>query len=105
MSRSVVAPIGAQSAALSVAPRDLAGVLEDADALVDLMGRENLRVVAELADMLTASARRVGAREIEVAASAVWRIASGGRAVVLAGAMRDLTNAIARTVSQTRAEP
>jgi hypothetical protein len=72
-------------------------VLRDADALLTLMGRETLAVVAKLAGTLTASAHHAGAWEIEAAASKIRRIASGTGPVVLTGAMRDLTNAIART--------
>lgn len=78
-------------------PAELDNVLRDADALLTLMGREALSVVAKLAGTLTASAHLVGAGEIESAASNIRRIALGAGPVVLTGAMRDLTNAIART--------
>jgi hypothetical protein len=77
-------------------PAELNGVLRDADALLTLMGRETLAVVAELAGTLTASAHDARAWEIEAAATAIRRIASGTGPAVLTGAMRDLTNAIAR---------
>jgi hypothetical protein len=77
-------------------PAELDGVLRDADALLTLMGREALAVVAKLAGTLTASAQHAGAIEIEAAASNIRRIASGRGPVVLTGAMRDLTNALAR---------
>ena len=72
-------------------------VLRDADALLALMGKESLGVVAELANTLTVAAHDAGAREIEDAASNVRRLASCRGPVVLAGAMRALTDAIART--------
>jgi hypothetical protein len=78
-------------------PAELDGVVRDADALLTLMGRETLSAVAGLAEALTASAHLAGASEIEVAASIIGRIASGAGPVVLTGAMRDLTNAIAHT--------
>jgi hypothetical protein len=71
-------------------------VLRDAASLLTLMGRETLAVVAELAGSLTSSARHAGVLEIEAAASNIRRIAGGTGPVVLTGAMRDLTNAIAR---------
>ena len=46
---------------------------------------------------LTVSAHEAGAWEIEEAASNVGRLASSGGPVVLTGAMRALTDAIART--------
>jgi len=60
-------------------------------------GKESLVVVADLANALTASAHFAGARDIEEAARNVQRVASGHGPVMLAGAMRALTDAIART--------
>ena len=86
--RHVVAP--------SLAPLDFAEILQDADALLKLMGSEPLDVVADLANSLTGYANEVGALEIAQAADSVRRIASGHKPVALAGAMRDLTDAITR---------
>jgi hypothetical protein len=77
-------------------PAELDEVLHAADALLTLMAREALAVVAKLAGTLIASAHHVGAWEIEAAAGNIRRIASGTGPVVLTGAMRDLTDAIAR---------
>jgi hypothetical protein len=82
-----------------LAPVAIHDILRDADALLALMGKEPLGVVAELANTLTVSAHHAGAWEIEVAASNVRRLASSRGPVVLAGAMRALTDAIARTES------
>jgi len=78
-------------------------ILRDADALLALMGKEPLGVVAELANTLTVSAHDAGAWEIEQAASNVSRLASSRGPVVLAGAMRALTDAIARSESAVAA--
>jgi len=78
-------------------------ILREADALVALMGKETLGVVAELANTLTVSAHEAGAWEIEEAASNVRRLAAGGGPVALAGAMRALTDAIARTENSVAA--
>lgn len=80
----------------SLAPSEFVEMLRDADTLLTLMGSEPLRVVADLANELTARANDAGAREIANAARKVGRIASGHRDVALAGAMRDLTSAITR---------
>ena len=80
-----------------LAPVAIHDILREADTLVALMGKEPLAVVAELANTLTVSAHEAGAWEIEEAASNVRRLAAGGGPVVLAGAMRALTDAIART--------
>jgi hypothetical protein len=88
---------GAQRVAPPLAPIGIADILRDADALLELMGKESLGVVADLANTLTVSAHEAGAWEIEEAASNVRRLASGHGAVVLTGAMRSLTDAIART--------
>lgn len=88
MARQIEAP--------ALVPSDFVDVLRDADALLALMGSEELCVVADLADGLNASAIGAGASQIAEAASAVKRIASGHRPVALTGAMRDLTEAIAR---------
>jgi hypothetical protein len=80
-----------------LAPTGINDILRDADALVELMAKEPLNVVAELARTLTVSAHEAGARDIEDAASNVRRLASGQGPVALASAMRALTDAIART--------
>jgi hypothetical protein len=80
-----------------LAPLAIHDILCDADVLLALMGKETLGVVAELANTLTLSAHDVGAWDIEEAASNVRRLASSRGPVVLAGAMRALTEAIART--------
>jgi hypothetical protein len=82
-----------------LAPIAIHDILQDADALVTLMGKEPLGVVAELANTLTRSAHDAGAWEIEQAAGNLRRLASGRGPVVLAGAIRALTDAIARTES------
>jgi hypothetical protein len=80
-----------------LAPIGINDILRDADVLIELMGKEPLGVVAELANTLTVSAHQAGARDIEEAASNVRRLASGHGPVALTGAMRELTDAIART--------
>jgi hypothetical protein len=80
-----------------LAPIGINDILQDADALIALMGKESLDVVAELAQALGVSAHGAGAWEIEEAARNVARLASGRGPVALAGAMRALTDAIART--------
>jgi hypothetical protein len=80
-----------------LAPTGINDILREADALVELMAKEPLDVVAELAHTLTVSAHEAGAREIEDAASNVRLLASGRGPVALAAAMRVLTDAIART--------
>lgn len=86
----------AQVSAPPLAPRNLVEILREADALLALIGNRPLDTVAELADTLTRSANEAGADEVAQAASTVSHIASGRQAVVLAGAIRDLTAAIAR---------
>jgi hypothetical protein len=86
-----------------LAPIAIHDILRDADALLALMGKEPLGVVAELANTLTVSAHDAGAWEIEQAASNVRRLASNRGPVVLAGAMRALTDAIARSESAVAA--
>jgi hypothetical protein len=86
-----------QHVAPPLAPIGIADILRDADSLLDLMGKEPLDVVAELANTLTVSAHEAGARDIEEAASNVRRLASGRGPVALTGAMRALTDAVART--------
>jgi len=86
-----------QPLAPPLAPVSINDILRDADALVALMGKESLDVVAELANTLTISAHAAGARDIEEAARDVQRAASADGPVVLAAAMRALTEAIART--------
>ena len=80
-----------------LAPICINDILRDADALLALMGKETLGVVADIANTLTVSARLAGAKEIEEAASNVQHLASGHGPVALTGAMRALTDAIART--------
>src|SRR5215469_11651459 len=80
-----------------VAPDSVSDILRDADALLALMGRESLDVVADLAVALTISAHAAGAYDIEEAAHDVHRIASANGPVMLAAAMRALTEAIVRT--------
>lgn len=103
MSSSVSKLPGVAAVAPALAPVGLNDILEDADALLALMGRESLRAVAELADALRRSAHEVGATEIEAAANEVRRVAVGQGPVALAGAMRALSEAIARTESQVEA--
>jgi hypothetical protein len=88
---------GAEHVAPPLAPIGINDILRDADVLLALMGQEPLGVVAELANTLTVSAHQAGARDIEEAASNVRRLASGRGPVALTGAMRALTDAIART--------
>jgi hypothetical protein len=99
MSTSVSKLPGVSAIAPALAPVGLNDILEDAEALLALMGRESLRAVAELADALRRSAHEAGATEIEAAANEVRRVASGQGPVALAGAMRALSEAIARTES------
>ncbi len=79
-----------------LAPLDLAEVLRDADALLDLMGRESLDVVADLAHSLTDTATYAGAVEVARAANAVLCVVSGPKPVTLVSAMHNLTAAIER---------
>jgi hypothetical protein len=79
-----------------IAPKDLVEVLQDADALLTLIGNRPLPTVAEVAQSLTHSAHEAGAHELAEAAEAVSRIASGHQAVALAGAIRNLSAAIVR---------
>jgi hypothetical protein len=88
---------GVQHVAPPLAPIGITDILRDADALLELMGKEPLGVVADIANTLMVSAHEAGASEIEEAASNVRRLASGRGAVALTGAMRALTDAIART--------
>jgi hypothetical protein len=88
---------GIEYVAPPLAPIGINDILRDADVLIELMGKEPLGVVAELASTLTVSAHQAGARDIEDAASNVRRLASGHSPVALTGAMRELTDAIART--------
>jgi hypothetical protein len=94
---------GAHHVSPPLAPKDVHDVVRDADAVVDLMGRETLSMVAELAETLTVSAHDAGAWDIEAAASNVRRLASGQSPVLLTGAMRALTDAITRTEKQLAA--
>ena len=88
---------GVQHVAPPLAPIGIADILRHADALLELMGKESLGVVADLANTLTVSAHEAGAWDIEEAASNVHHLASGHGAVMLTGAMLALTDAIART--------
>jgi len=97
MSESVSKPAGTMPIAPPLVPAGINDILRDADALLALMGKESLDVVAELAATLTASAHAAGAWDIEEAARNVQRVASGHGPVMLAAAMRALTDAIART--------
>ena len=97
MSNSGSNSTGVAHLAPPLAPIGINDILRDADVLIELMGKEPLGVVAELANTLTVSAHQAGARDIEEAASNVRRLASGHGPVALTGAMRKLTDAIART--------
>jgi hypothetical protein len=97
MSDSVSKLAGTRPLAPPLAPVGINEILQDADALIALMGKESLDVVAELANTLTVSAHDAGAWDIEEAARNVGRLAASRGPVVLAGAMRALTDAIART--------
>jgi hypothetical protein len=101
-SQSMFNPRTVRPVAPPLAPVAIHDILRDADALLALMGKETLSVVAELARTLTASAHEAGAWEIEEAAGNVRRLASSGGPVALAGAMRALTDAIARTENAAR---
>ena len=59
---------GEQHVAPPLAPLSITDILRDADVLLELMGKEPLGVVAELANTLTISAHEAGALEIEEAA-------------------------------------
>jgi hypothetical protein len=80
-----------------LAPIGINEIVQDADALISLMGKESLDVVAELADTLAISAHDAGAWDIEEAARNIGRLAASHGPVVLTPAMRALTDAIART--------
>jgi hypothetical protein len=80
-----------------LAPVGINEILQDADALIALMGKESLDVVAELADTLAVSAHDAGAWDIEEASRTIGRLAASHGPVVLTPAMRALTDAIART--------
>ena len=97
MSESVSKVAATPPIAPPLVPIGINDILRDADALLALMGKESLDVVADLANTLTASAHAAGAIDIEEAARNVRRVASGHGPVMLAGAMRALTDAIART--------
>jgi len=97
MSDSVSKVAGTAPIAPPLVPLGISDILRDADALLALMGKESLDVVADLAHTLTASAHAAGAWDIEEAARNVQRVASGRGPVMLAGAMRALTDAITRT--------
>jgi hypothetical protein len=97
MSDSGSKPTGMEHVAPPLAPLGINDILRDADVLLELMGKEPLGVVAELANTLTVSAHEAGAWDIEEAASNVRRLALSHGPVALTGAMRALTDAIART--------
>jgi hypothetical protein len=97
MSDSASKSTGIRPLAPPLAPIGINEILQDADALIALMGKESLDVVAELAHTLTVSAHDAGAWDIEEAARNVGRLAASRGPVVLAGAMRALTDAIAST--------
>lgn len=103
MSGSTTKVSAARLTAPPLAPVVMHDVLCGADALLALMGKESLGVVAELANTLAVSAHDAGAWEIEEAASNVRRLASCSGPVALAGAMRALTDAITRTESAVAA--
>jgi len=88
---------GVEHVAPPLAPIGINDILRDADVLLELMAKEPLGVVAELANTLTVSAHEAGARDIEEAPSNVRRLALSHGPVALTGAMRALTDAIART--------
>jgi hypothetical protein len=97
MSAKVVEFSDTRMIAPSLASEGLGGILQNADALLALMGREPLDVVTELAEELIRSAHNSGAAEIEAAAIDIRRLAGARGPVALAGAMHALTAAIART--------
>jgi hypothetical protein len=97
MSDSASKFTGREHVAPPLAPIGINDILRDADVLIELMGKQPLGVVAELANTLTVSAHQAGAWDIEEAASNVRRLGSGHGPVALTGAMRKLTDAIART--------
>ena len=97
MSNSGSKSTGVERVAPPLAPIGNNDILRDANVLLELMGKEPLGVVAELANTLTVSAHQAGLREIEEAASNVRRLALSHGPVALTGAMRALTDAIART--------
>lgn len=97
MSESAKNKTGTLPLAPPLAPIAVNDILQDADALLELMGKESLDVVADLANSLSVSAHQAGASEIEEAARNIGRLASGRGPVVLAGAMRALADAISRT--------
>ena len=98
MSNPVAKTAGIQHIAPPLAPVAIHDILRDADALLALMGKETLGVVAELANTLTVSAHESRSVEIEEAASNVRRLVSSGGPVVLTLApCVALTDAIART--------
>jgi len=84
-------------AAPPLVPIDIHDVLRNAEALLALMGKEPLGVVAELANTLAVSAHGAGLQEIEAAAKDVHRLASERGPVVLTGAIRALGEAITGT--------
>jgi len=97
MSDSGSKSTGVEHVAPPLAPIGINDILRDAEVLIELMGKETLGVVAELANTLTVSAHQAGLREVEEAASNVRRLALSHGPVALTGAMRALTDAIART--------
>ncbi len=79
---------------------DSADIVQTATAVFELMGSETPGAVAELAGALVASAHDAGAAEIESAASKLRQAASNSSAVVLAGAMHALSDAISHTAKK-----
>jgi hypothetical protein len=97
MSDSGSKSTGVEHIAPPLAPIGIHDILRDANVLLELMGKEPLGVVAELSNTLTVSAHQAGLREVEEAAGNVRRLALSHGPVALTGAMRALTDAIART--------
>src|SRR6185437_4421752 len=71
-------------------------MLRDADTLLELMGREPLGVVGNIATQLSACANEAGAYGITDAARAISRIASARAGAALVGAMQRLASAMSR---------
>jgi hypothetical protein len=104
MANSATKSTNREILAPSLAPHDFVAILQEADALLALMSSEPLEVVADLANTLSVSANGAEAWEIAEAANAVRRMASGHQAAMLTGAMRNLTEAIARAQHDYRLE-
>ena len=104
MGDSLLRSVDCAAGAPAIGRIDFAEMMQASDVLLALMGSEPLDVVADLATSLTGSANDAGALEIAEAANTVRRIASAHKPVALAGAMHDLTAAIARARSGSRLE-